>query len=118
MMRTSFLIREINGSRLPSMVSSMMMQRRARSVEAYASIQNGGVTKEEDAEVQEARPTKDIPGPRAWPLIGNMFRFMPYIGNEILSFYSLFLFRKCSLETTDVSIVMDLLESQCAKGKS
>ncbi|GAB1867130.1 hypothetical protein CAJAP_08209 [Camponotus japonicus] len=31
-------------------------------------------------ELQNARPIKDIPGPRALPLIGNWFRFIPYIG--------------------------------------
>lgn len=79
MMRTGFLVREITGSRLPAMVTSMV-QRRPRSVEAYASIQNGDVTKDV-AEVED-RPTKDIPGPKAWPLLGNMFRFMPYIGKS------------------------------------
>jgi len=77
MMRTAFLIREINGSRLPSVMPSML-QRRAWSVEAYASIQN--IMKNENAELREDRPTKDIPGPKAWPLFGNMLRFMPRIG--------------------------------------
>jgi len=27
-------------------------------------------------------PTKDIPGPKGLPLIGNLFRFMPYIGKS------------------------------------
>jgi len=80
MMRTAFLIREINGSRLQSMVPSML-QRRASSVEAYASIQN--VMKDENTELREDRPTKDIPGPKAWPLFGNMFRFIPHIGKNL-----------------------------------
>jgi len=84
-MRTAFLIREINGSRLQSMVPSML-QRRASSVEAYASIQN--IMKDEKTELQEDRPTKDIPGPKAWPLFGNMLRFMPYIGKNLFSFLS------------------------------
>ncbi|XP_011686055.1 PREDICTED: cytochrome P450 CYP12A2-like [Wasmannia auropunctata] len=31
-------------------------------------------------EMQYARPTEDIPGPKALPLLGNWFRFLPYIG--------------------------------------
>ncbi|EFN89967.1 Probable cytochrome P450 12a5, mitochondrial [Harpegnathos saltator] len=29
---------------------------------------------------QHVRPYEDIPGPKKWPLIGNVFRFLPYIG--------------------------------------
>ena len=32
------------------------------------------------AEWDNARPYKDIPGPKPLPLIGNFWRFLPYIG--------------------------------------
>ncbi|XP_011164781.2 cytochrome P450 CYP12A2 [Solenopsis invicta] len=72
MMRGRFLIREINGSRMPSKV-----QCRARSVVAYPIKHNETKV---DNEMQHARPTEDIPGPKALPLLGNWFRFLPYIG--------------------------------------
>lgn len=77
MIRAGFLIREINGSRLPS-----KMQCRARSVVADSIEHNQ--TNEVNNEVQYARPTKDIPGPKALPLLGNWFRFLPYIGKSSL----------------------------------
>ncbi|XP_077280264.1 putative cytochrome P450 12b2, mitochondrial isoform X1 [Temnothorax americanus] len=72
MIRARFFIREINGSRLSSKV-----QCRARSI-AYPIEHNE--TKDVNNETQYARPTKDIPGPKALPLLGNWFRFLPYIG--------------------------------------
>jgi len=35
-------------------------------------------TKDVNNEMQYARPIKDIPGPKALPLLGNWFRFLTY----------------------------------------
>lgn len=78
MIRARFLIREINGSRLPSKV-----QCHAKSTVAYLIKCNE--TKDVNNEIQYARPTKDIPGPKALPLLGNWFRFLPHIGKSSLS---------------------------------
>ncbi|KAL0112643.1 hypothetical protein PUN28_012133 [Cardiocondyla obscurior] len=72
MIRARFLIREINGS------SPLILQCRTRSTLAYPIERNE--TKDESNEMQYARPTEDIPGPKALPLLGNWFRFLPYIG--------------------------------------
>jgi len=33
-----------------------------------------------------AKPFEDIPGPKPLPIIGNMWRFIPYLGNVICFF--------------------------------
>jgi hypothetical protein len=35
-----------------------------------------------------AKPYEDIPGPKPLPIIGNAWRFIPYIGNVICFFNS------------------------------
>ncbi|CAL1679434.1 unnamed protein product [Lasius platythorax] len=68
MTRVRFLIREINGLRLPSNI-----QCRAKSIKDCSM----------DSEMKnsEKEPQyKNIPGPKALPLLGNWFRFLPYIG--------------------------------------
>jgi hypothetical protein len=72
MMRVRFLIREINGSRSP-----WQMQRRARSI---ATIKHSETNATND--LQNARSVNDIPGPKALPVLGNWFRFIPYIGKS------------------------------------
>jgi hypothetical protein len=37
-----------------------------------------------------AKPFEDIPGPKPLPIIGNMWRFVPYIGNVPFCFVTLF----------------------------
>ncbi|KAL6431239.1 hypothetical protein ACFW04_007137 [Cataglyphis niger] len=69
-MRARFLSREINNSHLLS-------KHRARSTMACIIHSE---TKNMNNELQYMRPTKDIPGPKALPLLGNWFRFIPYIG--------------------------------------
>ncbi|KAL6261425.1 hypothetical protein P5V15_006519 [Pogonomyrmex californicus] len=70
MMWIRFFIREINAC------LHLAMQNHARSIKGcsieYNEIRNI------NNELQHARPTKDIPGPKALPLFGNWFRFMPY----------------------------------------
>jgi len=39
------------------------------------------------AELDKARPYEDIPGPKPLPLIGNGWRFLPYIGQLPMSVY-------------------------------
>ncbi|XP_029158487.1 probable cytochrome P450 12b2, mitochondrial [Nylanderia fulva] len=73
MMLAKCLTREINGSCLLSRV-----QRRVSST-AACTVEQSEI-KNFNSEVQDARPTKDIPGPKALPLLGNWFRFIPYIG--------------------------------------
>jgi hypothetical protein len=34
--------------------------------------------------VSEAKPYRAVPGPRELPLIGNAWRFLPYIGKQLL----------------------------------
>ncbi|XP_039309610.1 probable cytochrome P450 301a1, mitochondrial isoform X2 [Solenopsis invicta] len=48
-----------------------------RSFRNYPTEYN---TRKMDKKMPYPRPTKDIPGPKALPLIGNHFRFMPFIG--------------------------------------
>lgn len=70
MTRVRFLIREINGLRLPSNI-----QCRAKSIKDCSM----------DSEMKnsEKEPQyKNIPGPKALPLLGNWFRFLPYIGKN------------------------------------
>ncbi|XP_070157451.1 probable cytochrome P450 12b2, mitochondrial [Polyergus mexicanus] len=66
-----FLIREINDSRL-------LWKHRAKST--TACIMEHSETNNMNNELQYAKPTKDIPGPKALPLLGNWFRFIPHIG--------------------------------------
>lgn len=75
MIRARFLSHEVNGSRLLS-----KMRCRTKSIVAYSIEQNE--TKDVNNKMQYARPTKDIPGPKALPLLGNWFRFLPYIGKS------------------------------------
>lgn len=84
MIRARFLIREINGLRLPPKV-----QCRAKSVVSVYPIEHNK-TKDVNNELQYARPTKDIPGPKALPLLGNWFRFIPYIGKSSLFHQNVF----------------------------
>lgn len=35
-----------------------------------------------DNKPQYVQPIKNIPGPKALPLLGNLFKFMPYIGKS------------------------------------
>jgi hypothetical protein len=39
------------------------------------------VTQARPEEWENAKPFEDIPGPKPLPIIGNMWRFIPYIGN-------------------------------------
>lgn len=71
MMRARFLIREINGSRTPREV-----QCHARSI--ATPIEHG-----ETNDLQNVRSVNDIPGPKALPVLGNWFRFIPYIGKSV-----------------------------------
>jgi len=73
MTRTIVFIRGLNSMRL-----LLKMQSCTRSITNYplkykeiGNIDN-----------KSFRPTKDIPGPKGLPLIGNLFRFMPYIGES------------------------------------
>lgn len=75
-MLAKLLVGEIIDSRLLSKYC-------AKSIVTHA-IEQGENMKNINYELQNARPTKDIPGPKALPLIGNWFRFIPYIG-KILS---------------------------------
>ncbi|XP_024874378.1 cytochrome P450 CYP12A2-like [Temnothorax curvispinosus] len=67
-----FFIHGINDVRLPS-----KMLCRAKSMKMNPM---GYKTVKTDNTSQYVRPTKDIPGPKALPLLGNSFRFMPFIG--------------------------------------
>jgi len=71
MTRTRVLIRGINNMRV-----SLKMQSGTRSIRNYPA-------KFKEIKNIDNRffwPSKDIPGPKGLPLIGNLFRFMPYIG--------------------------------------
>lgn len=70
-MLVKFLIDEIIDSRLLSKHCAKSMVTYPIEQSEMRNINN---------ELQNARPIKDIPGPRALPLIGNWFRFIPYIG--------------------------------------
>ncbi|KYN04117.1 putative cytochrome P450 12b2, mitochondrial [Cyphomyrmex costatus] len=70
MTRARVFIREVNSLRFP-----LKMQFRTRSIRNYPTESN----EIGDTSIN-LRPTEDIPGPKALPLIGNLFRFMPYIG--------------------------------------
>ncbi|KAM0729122.1 hypothetical protein ACS0PU_004476 [Formica fusca] len=72
MMHTRSLICETNGLCLLS-----RLQRRVRSA-AVCPIEHSE-TKNANNGLQHTLPTKDIPGPKALPLLGNWFRFIPYI---------------------------------------
>lgn len=72
MMRVRFLIREINGLWLP-----LNIQCRAKSIKDYSMDSE---MKDTEKKPQHVRPFKNIPGPKALPLLGNWFRFIPYIG--------------------------------------
>nr|ARN17940.1 cytochrome P450-17 [Cephus cinctus] len=50
-------------------------------IERYAStVLQADVKSPEETEWNEAKSFDEIPGPRALPIIGNMFRFLPHIG--------------------------------------
>ncbi|KAL6433664.1 hypothetical protein ACFW04_005741 [Cataglyphis niger] len=72
MTRVKFLIRKINNLRLSSNI-----QCRAKSIKDYSVDSK---MKNTENEPQHVWPTKNIPGPKALPLLGNWFRFIPYIG--------------------------------------
>jgi hypothetical protein len=42
------------------------------------------------AEWDKARPYEDVPGPKPLPLIGNFWRFLPYIGQLPMFVYKAF----------------------------
>lgn len=79
MMHARSFICKINSSCLLSRV------RRVKSTTTFRVEHSK--TNNESNELQQALPTKDIPGPKALPLLGNWFRFIPYIGKR--SFLSL-----------------------------
>jgi len=68
---TRIFIRGINSMRVSSKIQS-----RTRSIRNYPTKYKeiGNI------DSKSFRPSKDIPGPKGLPLIGNSFRFMPYIG--------------------------------------
>lgn len=72
MMRAGLVVRKLNA---PSFLSQV--QCRARSI--APAIERCEI-KDADSESQHVRPYDDIPGPKKLPLIGNIFRFLPYIG--------------------------------------
>lgn len=78
MMHNRSFIREINGLRLSSNV-----QCRAKSIKKYSVDSTMSNTEKS----QYVRPTKNIPGPKALPLLGNWFRFLPYIGKKFFDLY-------------------------------
>lgn len=45
----------------------------------YASIGTCPVQNEE-LSWEEAKPYNEIPGPKSYPIFGNLFKFLPYIG--------------------------------------
>ncbi|GAB1869272.1 Probable cytochrome P450 12a5, mitochondrial [Camponotus japonicus] len=72
MMHIRFFIREtVNGFRLSSNVQSRAKSIKGCSVDKITNIEN---------KPQYVWLTKNIPGPKALPLLGNWFRFIPYIG--------------------------------------
>ncbi|KAG5315356.1 C12B2 protein, partial [Pseudoatta argentina] len=73
MTRTRVFIREVNNMCLP-----LKIQSRTRSIRNYPTGYNKIVDMSNN--LQHVRPIEDIPGPKALPLIGNLFRFLPYIG--------------------------------------
>ncbi|XP_032665214.1 uncharacterized protein LOC116841428 [Odontomachus brunneus] len=70
MMRAGLIARKINGSRLLS-----EMQRRARSI--APAIERCEI---KNADGESTRPYEDIPGPKKSFMVGNVFKFLPYIG--------------------------------------
>jgi len=74
MMWIKSFIREIS-----SMLLSSKVQCRAKSIKNYSTGYNKTVNMN-----KKLRTIKDIPGPKALPLLGNWFRFMPYIGKSYL----------------------------------
>jgi len=63
---------------LNSMRLSLKMQSCTRSITNYPTK----YTEIGNIDNQSFRPTKDIPGPKGLPLIGNLFRYMPYTGES------------------------------------
>lgn len=80
MTRIRFFIRKVNDMRLLSKMQSKMQSHAKFSHKNYSMEQTE--IENVDNEPQYVRPTKDIPGPKALPLIGNLFKFMPYIGKS------------------------------------
>lgn len=58
----------------------LKMQSRTRSIRDSLYPTGYNETEDMSNNLQYVRPTEDIPGPKALPLIGNLFRFLPYIG--------------------------------------
>jgi len=79
---------------------SCLLSRRQHHVKSTIASDEHSKTKKENNALQLfVQPTKNIPGPKALPLLGNWFRFIPYIGKrsflssqvrKILHHYSLF----------------------------
>ncbi|GAB1867131.1 Probable cytochrome P450 49a1 [Camponotus japonicus] len=60
---------------------SCLLSRRQHHVKSTtASGEHSKTMKENNALQLFVQPTKNIPGPKALPLLGNWFRFIPYIG--------------------------------------
>jgi len=55
--------------------SPMKMLCHSRSIRIYP-------TRYHETKNEQYLPITDIPGPKGLPLIGNLFRFMPYIGES------------------------------------
>lgn len=43
----------------------------------------------------EAIPYKNVPGPKALPLLGNTWRFIPYVGKYFFLFFRVLLLNHC-----------------------
>lgn len=76
MIYARILTRKINGWHL--LISKV--QCRAKSAVSYPIEYNE--TKDANNEVQYTQPIKDIPGPKALPLLDNWFRFLSNIGKR------------------------------------
>jgi len=72
-MTRKIFIHKINDIRLLSKI-----QYRARSKNNLLENETG-IT---ENKLQFVRSNKDIPGPKALPLFGNWFRFLPFIGKS------------------------------------
>lgn len=55
------------------------------SAKSYANIAacptvEHRTTQNEELSWEQAKPYNQIPGPKSYPIVGNLFKFLPYIG--------------------------------------
>lgn len=62
----------------PILVRGICTGKWLRTLETYTTIEE-----ERQQDVSDIRPYSEMPGPKPIPILGNTWRFLPFIGKEV-----------------------------------